>query len=900
VSVTRRQFLKGAGVAAGTVAAGAALGAGAKEVLAGRDDPTLSLPVDRVVRTTCSPNCTGSCGQLAFVRDGHVVKVQQAADYPDEAYNPRGCMKGISYHLLIHGPDRIQTPLVRDGERGSGRFREATWDEVLDRIADELKRIGERWGWDTVHVFSQVPGSGYIQKGAAYRACAALGMTHGTSFDFNGDLPMGMPITFGVQNAEHESKDWANSRFILLIGANPLETRIPDVHFIHDAVERGARLVVVDPTFSSTASKADAWLQIKPGTDAALGLSLARQIVADGAADWDFMRTFTDAPLLVRADTGRRLRADELAAGWARDPGPAAGVGLGDYGRAAPPVGTAPELPPTPVPPSAGAPALSNDRYIVWDAARDEPVIVGTDRLGIPAGVEAALEGVYTVPLRDGSHVRVAPGFTHVRDELERWTPERAAEVTGVAAETIVTLARAYAAERPAAVIMGGGSNHWYHGDLTGRAFALLASLTGNVGRSGGGFSVYVGQYKVRVDTSPWWNLGEVKAHVVPSVYFVRGRTATMNPTVPYPEHGWKALICTFANMFLQAMDVNRLHETLDGCELVVVVDHQMTDTAKWADIVLPAATWYEKTDLTATPLHPFLQIQQEAIPPVGESKPELWMWQEIVKRVDPGLFAEHFDWTAEEAIAAILAQGGPAEGITLEQLKEGPVRLAAPDPDVAFIRQVEELQPFPPRSLPAPLEATAAFIPTRRAEFYKEEDRFLEAGEAVPTYKPPHDDEIHDPEEYPITLLSPHSKWRIHSSYANVAWLNEITGGRAPVLLHPDTASARGIEDGDPVELRNSRGRVRAWAHVTEAARPDTATLFEGWWTRQLGGGKGVNELTSSAVNPIHEVHYVANMWAPSTGWKDCRCDVVKIEGAEAVSWGGSVTPTREEVGDE
>ena len=118
MKATRRQFLVGAGVAAGSAAAAGALGPLAA---AGRDDPQLSLPVDRVVRTTCSPNCTGSCGQLAFVRDGNVVKVQQAADYPDEAYNPRGCMKGISYHLLIHGPDRIQTPLDPHGERGLGR-----------------------------------------------------------------------------------------------------------------------------------------------------------------------------------------------------------------------------------------------------------------------------------------------------------------------------------------------------------------------------------------------------------------------------------------------------------------------------------------------------------------------------------------------------------------------------------------------------------------------------------------------------------------------------------------------------------------------------------------------------------------------------------------------------------
>ena len=880
MNLTRRQLLLGAGAAAGTAAAAGALGSKASDVLAGRDETPHSLPVDRVVRTTCSPNCTGSCGQLAFVRDGHVVKVQQAADYPESAYNPRGCMKGISYHLLIHGPDRIQTPLVRDGERGSGRFREATWDEVLDRISVELKRIGDTWGWDSVHVFSQVPGSGYVQKGAAYRACAALGMTHGTSFDFNGDLPMGMPITFGVQNAEHESKDWANSRFILLIGANPLETRIPDVHFIHDAVAAGARLVVVDPTFSSTAAKADAWLQIKPGTDAALGLALARQVIEDGAADWDFIRTLTDAPLLVRTDTGRRLRAHELAAGQAYDPGPAAGVGLGEYGAEAPPVGTAPEL--SPGPPAHGLPPLSKDRYVAWDAARGGAVVIGTDRLGVPKGADLALDGEYTVKLADGSRVRVTPGFALVRQELDTWTPEKAAEVTDVPAETIVRLARSFAAQRPAAVIMGGGSNHWFHGDLTGRAFALLSSLTGNVGRSGGGFSVYVGQYKVRVDTSPWWALGDVKAKIVPSVYFVRGRTETMNPLVPYPKNGFKALICTFANMFLQSMDVNRLHETLDECELIVVVDHQMTDTVKYADIVLPAATWYEKTDLTATPLHPYLQIQQEAIPPVGESKPELWMWQEIVKRVDPELFAEWFDVTAEEAIEWILARGGATEGITLDDLKAGPVRLNVPDPDVAFVRQVTELAPFPPVSLPAPLEATAQFVPTRRAEFYKEEERFIELGETVPTYKAPHDDEVHDPAEYPITLLSPHSKWRIHSSYANVAWLNEITGGKAPVLLSPETAAPLGIDEGDLVELRNSRGAVRAWAHLTEAATPATATLFEGWWSRQLGGGKSVNELTSSEVNPIHEVHYVANMWSPSTGWKDCRCQLVKVADGE------------------
>ncbi len=845
MDIDRRTLLKGAAGAAAAVGAGAVLPVlDPPPARAGRDyDVPASLPVDRVVRTTCSPNCTGSCGQLAFVRDGVIVKIQQAADYPDLAYRPRGCMKGLSYVNHVYGADRIRTPLIRTGERGSGEFREATWDEVLDRIAGDLTRIGETWGWDTIHVFGQVPGSGYIQKGANYRAAATLGLSHGTSFDFNGDLPMGMPITFGVQNAEHEAKDWANSRFLLLIGSNPVETRIPDVHFLFDAIEQGARLVVVDPSFSPTAAKADAHLRIRPGTDAALALALCRQVIADGSWDAEFMRTYTDAPLLVRGDSGVRLREADLVAGGAAD------------------------------------------RFVAWDEVAGAPLVVGTERLGFPAGSRPALEGTRRILLADGSAVDAAPGFASVREELDRWTPEAAEAVTGVAADLIVRVARAYAAAKPAAILMGGGSNHWYHGDLTGRALALLAALTGNIGKSGGGFSVYVGQYKVRVNTAPWWNAGGTKAKVVPSIYFVRGRTDTMHPDVPYPENGWHGLVCTFANLFVQAMDVNRLHETLAGLDLIVVVDHQMTETAKWADVVLPATTWYEKTDLTATPLHPFLQLQQPAIEPVGESRSELWMWREIVRRIDPAKAAAFFEMDEVAAIEAILAAGaepgGPTEGITLEQLRGGPVRLNVPDPDVPFRRQVEELVPFPPRSLPVPLEKTAAFIPTGRIELYKEEARFRELGETVPTYRPPFDDTVHPPADWPLALLTPHSKWRIHSTYANNPWLAEIHGGRPEVFIAPPDAAARGIATGDPIRVWNTRGEVVAWAHVSESEQPGSVTLHEGWWPRQFRRGKGVNELTSSAVNPIHEVHFVGNMWAPSTGWKDCRCQVAKAEEA-------------------
>ena len=107
------------------------------------------------------------------------------------------------------------------------------------------------------------------------------------------------------------------------------------------------------------------------------------------------------------------------------------------------------------------------------------------------------------------------------------------------------------------------------------------------------------------------------------------------------------------------------------------------------------------------------------------------------------------------------------------------------------------------------------------------------------------------------------------------------INGGRPEVFISPQDAADRGISTGDVIELANTRGAVQAWARVSEAERDGSITLYEGWWPRQFRKGKGVNELTSSAVNPIHEVFFVGNMWSPSTGWKDCRCQVRKIEEA-------------------
>src|SRR4030042_2846643 len=109
----------------------------------GEEEP---LAVDTVVRTVCSPNCTGACGQNALVRDGRIVKIEQAKDYGDAVYNPRGCMKGLSYMQTMYGPDHVQYPLIRAGERGEKKWRQVSWEGAVDHIAGKLKEIIERDG----------------------------------------------------------------------------------------------------------------------------------------------------------------------------------------------------------------------------------------------------------------------------------------------------------------------------------------------------------------------------------------------------------------------------------------------------------------------------------------------------------------------------------------------------------------------------------------------------------------------------------------------------------------------------------------------------------------------------------------------------------------------------------
>ena len=818
--IDRRDFLRR------TASAGCAAAFGWKFFHFSDDPSAFAAEVEQLVRSTCSPNCTGACGFKARVTGGRISTLIQAADYPEESYNPRGCLRGLSMMDLIYGKDRLKHPLIRTGARGSGQFRRASWDEALDYAAGKLKEITEKYGSEAIASTVQVPGTGYVQKGALV---ALAGLAHWTmhhGYDQNGDLPMFWPMTFGVQSEELESLEWVNARTTLIFGSNVIQTRLPDAHHLLEAKRRG-RVVVVDPDFCSTAAKADEWMPIKADTDAALGLGMAKVIIDRKLYDAPFLQDFTDFPILVRQDTGKRLLAGEVPALASA----AESHVIPEYRRL--------------------FVVRSDNAFKILDPEKLTPT-------------HAELEGEFEVTLADGQTITIETVFTALKKTLAPYTLDNVSTITGCDPAQIERVSVDAANNGPLHVIYGASNYQWYNGDLKGRALSLLPVLTGSIGKSGAGISTYAGQYRIRFNLKSWWFPEGSKLNWVPYLHFLQGKGPG------YPKQGIKAMVGGWGNPFDQhnMSNILKARATSGELEFILTTDFQMSTSCQWSDVVLPAPSWYEKYDLTATILHPYLQLQQPAIQPLFESKSELWIFRELAKRLNPA-FEQHFypQLDANEAalkiIERLLATGGAeTAGITLEMLKQGPVRLHSPAPgdrQVPFYEQVHHRVPFPPPSYPAPIKATAQFLRSGRIEFYKDEDLFLAEGEQLPVHKETYAGTEYkvNPtarEKYRFRFVTKNSLYRVHSTHSNNTMLLELQDNKAKVFLNPDDAGKQGVKNGELVQIYNDRGKTRAYAVLDPGCSAGTAIFEEGWWSRYLGN-ESYNSLTSPWIKPLHEI---------------------------------------------
>jgi nitrate reductase alpha subunit len=434
--------------------------------------------------------------------------------------------------------------------RGKGGFVRANWDEATEMIAAANAYTAATYGPDRVFGFSPIPAMSMVSYAAGSRYLSLMGGVCMSFYDWYCDLPPSSPQTWGEQTDVPESADWYNAGFLLLWGSNVPQTRTPDAHFYTEARYRGAKSAVICPDYSEAAKFGDIWLAPKQGTDSALAMAfghvILREFHLNKQVDYftDYARRYTDMPMLVRLDAqdgrlvpGRMLRADDLdgALGEANNPDwktVAIDEGTGDLVAPNGSVGFRwGEQGKWNLEQKAGVRDVSL-RLSLADA-RDDVVGVDFPYFGGQATehfVKCEHPDVLTrnIPVRriatkDGE-VLVATVFdlfcanygldrgfggewvTADYDADIPYTPAWAEKITGVKKQAIITVAREFAlnAEKTkgkSMVILGAGLNHWYHMDMNYRGIINMLVMCGCVGQSGGGWSHYVGQEKLRPQT---------------------------------------------------------------------------------------------------------------------------------------------------------------------------------------------------------------------------------------------------------------------------------------------------------------------------------------------------------------------------------------------------------------
>ncbi len=283
--MTRRRFMEGsaASVAAGILAS--RLGGFENLALAKQRADEVSSYL-REIPTVCEM-CVWRCGLRAKVRDGVVVKLEGNPDHP----HSRGklCPKGNAGIMALYDPDRLKTPMMRVGERGEGTFRKASWDEALDYVAEGMKKIKEKYGPQAM-VMSSTHNLAQLQFENLMQAYGTPNYGTQRSLCFNA-MVMGFTMTYGTSDV---GGDYANTRYIIYNGRNLLDgIANSETQDLIAAIQRGARVVVLDPRFTKTASKAYRWFPVRPGGDLAFFMALNHVILREGWYDVDFVEKHT-------------------------------------------------------------------------------------------------------------------------------------------------------------------------------------------------------------------------------------------------------------------------------------------------------------------------------------------------------------------------------------------------------------------------------------------------------------------------------------------------------------------------------------------------------------------------------------------------------------------------------
>ena len=416
--------------------------------------------------------------------------------------------------------------------------------------------------------------------------------------------------------------------------------------------------------------------------------------------------------------------------------------------------------------------------------------------------------------LDDGDYLaRYARGLDAYRRAVEPWTPARAAAVSGLAADRIEAVARRFALERAGYVRIGYGMTRNEGGGNAVRAVSLLPALTGAWRHRGGGGGI---------STSGGFPLGGARTagrHLLrPGVRHVnQNRLASALAELDDPPI--VKLFVFNSNPAAVAPDSARVRAGLERDDLfTTVLEHFQTDTADFADALLPATTFLEHPDLYAAYGHYHLQWADPVVPAEGEARPNTWVFRELARRL--GLTDPTLAWSAEEVSRELLAGDHPhLRGITFEALREArSLKLRLPTP----------FRPY----------ADGGHHPDGRIAFGP----------------PPEviDFEERPTEAFPLRLISPPGSHVLNTSMGNLASLLAAAGGEPRMLMHPADAARHGVRGGERHRVVSAQGSIVRRIDVSEATREGVLVALGQWWPKLAPDGRSLNDLTSERLTDL------------------------------------------------
>ncbi len=701
-----------------------------KSKLPGEDS---GVEVRKTFCDICSPNT--HCGINAYVKDGVVVKVEGTKEHP----HSRGtlCAKGSASRQYIYHKDRIRTPLLRKGERGSGDFEPISWDDALNEISENLLKIKKESGPESVVFFV-----GFTKWFRPFLKRLAHSFGSPNYCTESSTCQMATVVAGALTYGYCGGPDIRNAKCLMVWSRNLLHSTTPDAQRLLDAREKGLKIIDVGPLFTPLTAHADIHLRMRPGTSGALALGMAYVIIEEGLYDRQFVETWT-------------------------------------------------------------------------------------------------------------------VGFEEYRDYVKQFPPSVAAEITGVPAELIVKAARMYATTKPAALLTSASpTTHHTNGVQNHRAIISLIGLTGNFDQPGGNYYVPWTWNHVPAGTvtrehqyeqsRPWQEMApRVGQDLYPVWCKIIDEAQAMQVPFqiqsgkPYPLRAVVAL--GMRHRMWPGSDF--MAESLKKLDFMVNVDLFMTETSAFADIVLPACSSFERSELKFW-VEDYVMWSQPVIEPLGQSRPDTDIIFDLARRIAPDDalmqkgYEANVDWILEPS------------GLTVEELKRHPGGCFLKNPRKPTFRKYEE-HGFP--------------TPSGRMEFTSTLLREIGVN-PLPEYREPRlspRSAPHVAREFPLILTTgARLPMYQHSRTFRLGWTRSLRPD--PSLdINLQDAEVRGVRAGDWVYLSTPRGFLQVRANITEMVPPGVVSIYHAW--------------PEADVNRLIEPDYLDPI-SGFPGFKSLLCEVKKI----------------------